>query len=70
MQYYRVNVEEGVECRQGTFKYNRTEIMLAPSTEAIFEDCLVRFGDHLLSMDATEIDESEITSDVPVYVVI
>lgn len=69
MKYFRVRTEESIASPYGKFLHNRTEIMLAHSIEAIYEDCLDRFGEHLFSVDAVEIDESEIERNTRIYVV-
>jgi hypothetical protein len=69
MKYFMVRTEESVASRQGKFSHIRTEILLARDVCAIYEDCLNRFGEHLISMDALEIDEKKIEPNTKIYVV-
>lgn len=71
MQYYTVTTEEQVSLPDGKqLIHNRTEVMLAKDGDAILKDCLARFGEHLLSMEANPISEKKIKPDTVIYVVI
>ena len=71
LKFYKVRYEEEVFTpTKERIVHKRTEIVSARSSDAVFEDLLDRFGEHLLSMDTKEIDESVIKSNARIYIVL